>query len=256
MENIKKRQTWSKEELEIIISFYSTEGAEYCHKLLPNRTINSIALKAQRLGILRDKYWSMEELDIITKFYPLKGNYYCQGLLPKRTYNSINLKASELGLRGDSRIKSHEDYENQLFEMQSDAYPLEPYIRALTPIKHTCLKDHIWYAAPNDILRGRGCPSCAIYGFNADKPATLYYICIEDKYYKVGITNRTIEERFNLDKEKNIKIIAAFNYSKGIDAKTAEKAILLKYRDYLYKGPKVLKSGGNSELFSVDLTQV
>jgi hypothetical protein len=59
-----------------------------------------------------------------------------------------------------ARRKTHEEYENELFEKEIDYWPLEQYKGALIPIKHKCLHDHVWNVKPNDILRGRGCPEC------------------------------------------------------------------------------------------------
>lgn len=256
MNNIKNKTPWSPQEIKILEAYYPEFGRERCHELLPHRTLNSIALKAQKLGILRDKYWTKEEEDILIHNYPIKGNYFCQSLLPGRSYNSINLKASRMGIKGDSRIKSHEEYETQLFYIQSDAYPIEPYIKAITPIKHTCIKDHVWLVAPTDVLKGRGCPTCAQKGFDPNKPAILYYISIHHEneiLYKIGITNRSVLERFSLDKDKDIRVIFEEYFEKGLDAKSKEKLILDKYKSFKYKGPPILKSLGNSELFSQNI---
>ena len=255
MENI-KRQLWTAEEINVLTQFYSTEGVEYCNKLLPNRTINSIKLKAQRLGLKDDRYWSSEELSILLEQYPLVGGYICASLLPKRTYFSVQMKASQLGIKAKSRMKTHSEYEDELFLIQSDSYPLEEYKGATTPILHTCIEDHKWEAAPSDILKGRNCPECAIYGFNPGKPAILYYIKIshlDNIFYKIGVTNRTIEERFSLDKEKVIEILNIIHYETGLEAKEAEKEILNKYKEHRVFKKNFLKSGGNTELFNIDI---
>lgn len=57
---------------------------------------------------------------------------------------------------------THKDYEDRLFIKEIDIYPLEEYITFATKIKHTCLKDHVFLASPNNVLSGRGCPICSI----------------------------------------------------------------------------------------------
>lgn len=52
---------------------------------------------------------------------------------------------------------------------------------------------HEWMMAPNKIKFGRGCPQCAEYGFNPNKPAWEYGF-IRDGYLKIGITNH-LEQR-------------------------------------------------------------
>lgn len=56
--------------------------------------------------------------------------------------------------------KTHEQYEQQLFEKEIDCFPLEKYITSQTPILHECLVGHQWSAKPNNILNGTRCPLC------------------------------------------------------------------------------------------------
>jgi predicted GIY-YIG superfamily endonuclease len=62
------------------------------------------------------------------------------------------------------------------------------YINARTKIKfrHDCGKE--WESTPDNIIRGKGCPSCAEYGFNPRKPGHIYLLEFE-RFSKVGITN-------------------------------------------------------------------
>jgi hypothetical protein len=56
--------------------------------------------------------------------------------------------------------------------------------------KHTlfrCSKNHEWYCAPSNAVRGYGCPSCANFGFDPTKP-THGYILLFDTFIKYGIT--------------------------------------------------------------------
>ena len=57
-------------------------------------------------------------------------------------------------------MRTHADYERELFEKEIDYWPLEEYTRAHDKILHECLEGHKWYAEPANILRGRGCPEC------------------------------------------------------------------------------------------------
>ena len=105
-------------------------------------------------------------------------------------------------------------------------------------------------------LKGHGCSSCALYGFNPDKPAILYYLKITTDdgqiLYKIGITNRTINERFSLAELGKIEIVKQKLYENGKDAYDWEQKMLKKYKKYKYKGPKILDSG-NTELFTEDV---
>lgn len=105
-------------------------------------------------------------------------------------------------------------------------------------------------------LLGCGCPKCAKHGFNIAKPAYLYYLKIttEDNriLYKIGITNRTVNERFNLTDLSKIEIIKQKLYENGQDALDWETKLKRKYKQYQYIGPDILKSG-NTELFTKDI---
>jgi len=54
-----------------------------------------------------------------------------------------------------------------------------------------CVQGHNWEALPSNIIRGTGCPHCAEYGFNPNKPAWEYGFT-RDGYLKYGITNDLI----------------------------------------------------------------
>ena len=103
---------------------------------------------------------------------------------------------------------------------------------------------------------GTGCPNCAISGFNRNKPAILYYLKIttdtNQVLYKIGITNRTVNERFNLTDLSKIEIVKQKLYDNGQDALDWETKLKRMYKEYQYKGPDILSSG-NTELFTEDI---
>lgn len=129
------------------------------------------------------------------------------------------------------------------------------YVNHCTKTEFTCEDGHTWLATPNSVLGGRGCPHCAEYGFNPNKPATLYYLRIDSEHgplWKVGITNRTVEARFKLNL-RQITVIMTRQYLLGFLAREVEQEILSKYKHLRYKGPEVLCTGGNTELFVEDV---
>lgn len=104
-------------------------------------------------------------------------------------------------------------------------------------------------------LKGSGCPACTQYGFDPALPALLYYLRIDTRnqtFYKIGITNRSVEERFNMDMEL-ITIIDEQHFDSGADAYEAEQNQLKSFPDDQYVGPDILAQGGNSELFTRDV---
>jgi hypothetical protein len=137
--------------------------------------------------------------------------------------------------------------------------PLEPYLRSHKPILVMGECGHTWKAALSNIGypdRGSGCPYCADCGFNPGKPAVLYYLRVFNPYgdplYKIGITNRTVEERFRYEIDK-IAILRVEHFQIGSEAYDAEKKVLREFSEYLYTGRNILHERGNSELFTVDV---
>ena len=58
-------------------------------------------------------------------------------------------------------MKTHEKYEQQLFDREIYYQPIEPYKGSKHAILHECIKGHQWKAQPSNILAGRGCPRCS-----------------------------------------------------------------------------------------------
>ena len=101
------------------------------------------------------------------------------------------------------------------------------------------------------------CPSCSVYGFKYKEPAILYYLKLQTVYgilYKIGITNRTIEERFSATELKIMEVLSIRAFSTGHEAFKIEQKILQENEKFLYKGHKILASNGNTELFNEDIS--
>jgi rubrerythrin len=136
---------------------------------------------------------------------------------------------------------------------------LEPYTGTEQRILTQCLVcNHSWRPLAAHLLKwnnNSGCPKCAIPGFRFDKPGTLYYVRIPnvfgDPLYKIGITNKTIRERFRKDSIK-IDVIETWHFENGAEAYEMEQDILKDYDAHRWTGPDVLESG-NDELFIRDV---
>ena len=104
-------------------------------------------------------------------------------------------------------------------------------------------------------MAGHGCQKCSIE-LNAlsyfNKPTRLYYIYLSDKnLYKIGITTKSIQERFYNENTK-IKVLKEEMFDNGFSAYYKEQLIINSNKEYLYNGEKVLKSG-NTELFTKNI---
>lgn len=136
---------------------------------------------------------------------------------------------------------------------------LEPYKNSRSKSKLQCQScDYIWEARIDSALSGsRGCPSCANRGFNPKKSGYLYYLKVttDDKtFYKIGITNKeSLNDRFcNQDMDK-ITILRKLYFDLGSKAYELEQYYLKLFAQYRYHGDQILKSGGNTEIFTTDI---
>ena len=130
------------------------------------------------------------------------------------------------------------------------------YINHDLPVTITCNKHGDFEQKPIYHLGGSNCQQCSAemskLQFNPDKETILYYVYFP-KYdvYKIGITSRTIKQRFYCD-NIDYTVLASKTYKTGYTAWKQEQRILNKYLDVKYDGPPILYAG-NSELFVTNI---
>ena len=155
---------------------------------------------------------------------------------------------------GGSKLKSKNKFIEDAIKVHGNKYNYtnSTYNKDRFPITIECPIHGPFTQKANSHLRGVGCSSCAVSGFKPNQPAILYYLSIKNgRAYKIGITNRTIQQRFQSDME-HITIMYQIHYKNGQDAYTEEQRILKQYKEFKYTGPNLLKSG-NTELFIKDI---
>lgn len=130
------------------------------------------------------------------------------------------------------------------------------YINGRTPVKIICNVHGEFEQSPdNHIRKVQGCPHCSKSGFKSDKAAILYYLRITYKgsiYYKIGITGRSIKERFSIVDLSKIEVVFTVSYEDGQEAYDKEQSILSQHKKLRYKGGKILMDG-NTEIFTEDI---
>ena len=135
-------------------------------------------------------------------------------------------------------------------------YSQVEYVNNTTPIMIICADHGPFPQSPAVHLVKSGCPDCAETGFNPNESAELYYVAVStddgDTRYKIGVTNRTVEERFLGADLARIRIVKTWRYAIGRVAAEREAEILRQYAGDRYYGPDILQSG-NSELFTHDI---
>ena len=145
----------------------------------------------------------------------------------------------------------------KFYAKYADTYEfISSYTKARFPItvKHKKC-GHIFTTTP-DNLKVERCPSCADHGFNPSLPAILYYLSIDNgMYYKIGITNRSVKERFTSMDLQKITILKEWAYPSGALAYSKEQQILTQFSTYKANTPGILSSG-NSEIFTIDILQL
>ena len=120
-------------------------------------------------------------------------------------------------------------------------------------LDYICDKGHKNSIRWTNFKQGCRCPDCVDHGFSPDKPAILYYIKLDCGLYKIGITNLSVKERYQKDDYKKFEYIYEKYYKKGKDAYNQEQKILKENKEFQYKGTDILKSGGNTELFTKNI---
>lgn len=142
-------------------------------------------------------------------------------------------------------------------------YSLVKYRTRKEKVKIICPVHGVFEQIPQSHLKGYGCQRCATEGnkfkerYDSKEPAILYYVklLVNDKqYYKIGVTTRTIQERFRQENNPDLIIIPIKEeyFEFGKDAYTKELNILQEHRSDLTKDTGLLKSGG-TEIFSRDV---
>lgn len=135
-------------------------------------------------------------------------------------------------------------------------YSRSQYKRNNVNVTIGCSEHGYFQQTPANHLIGRGCPSCSSTGFDPTRPATLYYLSINNgQAYKIGITNRTIEDRFSKEDLTKISVISTWHFAFGQEARDQEVKILQRHFADRYTGPALLDSG-NSELFERDVLEL
>lgn len=134
--------------------------------------------------------------------------------------------------------------------------PIGEYTGALIPRLHRCFEHGENWTSPSSFWAGTGCPGCASTGFNNTKPGFLYYLKVECSptkiLYKIGITNRTVQERFTNKDLSKIVVLKLWHFDIGELARRRESEVLREFREFKYNGKSILSSG-NSELFTKDI---
>ncbi len=153
--------------------------------------------------------------------------------------------------------KPFSDFENKANEIHNFKYTYKEntYTAIKDKVVITCPIHDDFKQAAYSHLQGVGCPLCATSGFDEQKPAILYYLKVNGgQAYKIGITNKTVQERFSNTELQLIEIIHTQYFPLGKTAYLIEQKLLNEFKHLQYTGSQLLQSG-NTELFTEDITK-
>lgn len=162
-------------------------------------------------------------------------------------------------LAAKSKESSTKDFITKARQLHADKYTYDNtvYTGAKDKLVITCPIHGDFKQLASGHLSGYGCNKCKNHGkgrVDMHAPCILYYLNIAGtSLYKIGITTRSIKERYrtSFDKEQ-FTVVFSKRYSTGREAYEKEQHLLSFYSSLLYSGSPVLSSG-NTELFTEDI---
>jgi len=159
-----------------------------------------------------------------------------------------------LGKRAQARADTFNNKAN-LIHYNKYNYSLVNYSKASNKVIIICPTHGDFTQIPSNHLAGKGCKRCSPGGgFDWSKAGILYYLSIDDgAYFKIGITNRTVLERYSKDEHPRIKILHEWHYPVGRDAAIHEKSIKALHKDNLIPRDTLVLRNGNTEIFASDV---
>lgn len=159
-------------------------------------------------------------------------------------------------IKSINKTKTDEEYVIQLLELNADLYPIEHYLNDKTKILHECEHGHQYRIRPSNVIQKLICKYCnnTSNTLKSSDSVMVYFVkftYILDDYYKIGITSRSIEDRFGKEfVEYDMELLSAVVFDNDSSARDLERLILTKYEKYLYNIGALSK--GNTETFKID----
>lgn len=163
------------------------------------------------------------------------------------------------------RTRTSEEFIQEFYSKTNKKYEyidLQPFLKLKDVIKFICPIHGIQEQTVTGHLRGTGCPHCNMKElrwsrkFFENQKTTLYYIKINN-LYKIGLTKRNIEKRFETETliRRNVTIISLWEFKNGGIAYDLEVECLKATKEFAIK-TELLKKGGNSEIRKVDVLSI
>jgi len=132
-------------------------------------------------------------------------------------------------------------------------YTYSKYMGYHSDINITCPTHGMFTTKAGIHLAGSGCPKCSVSRYKINKPGMLYLLELEGGlYYKIGITNRSVEQRYTKKEQRSFTILYSKIFTNGQEAYDEEQRLLKKYKEYRYSGVSSLRDG-YTELLTINI---
>lgn len=162
--------------------------------------------------------------------------------------------------RENTKLEKTEEFLKSLYATHNDTYDLSKVVYRgwKEPIEVVCKEHGSWFPTAGNFGRGSGCPTCSELSKSMryrDEP-TLFYIFKIGDLYKIGITTKSVSERYlgkdlNTKQFEEIEIKFEHLFDTGYPAFRLEQHLRSKYKKFLYKGDSPFRVTGVSELLTI-----
>lgn len=113
-------------------------------------------------------------------------------------------------------------------------------------------------------LVGNGCVHCRTdltNGLNLEKfknTPTIFYSFKINEVYKIGIPTKSVPQRYYNEGDilSNMRNLVELTFDSYEDAYNLEQTLILSYQKYRYRGKKIFKNTGNSEIFTENIYEM
>ncbi len=187
-----------------------------------------------------------------------KASHHLEGFGCKQCANEKGGDRCRLDTEGF--IKRAQDVHGDTYD-----YSKVVYKQSKDKVIITCSIHNDFSMTPNNHTGGKqGCPECGRLNTSRSRligePTILYYVkfnTYEGPLYKIGVTlaRRGVIGRFAGRQVPPFEILKETIYPNGLAAFQEEQRLHREFKEFQYKGPKVLQ-GGNTELFIKDVLNI
>ena len=191
-----------------------------------------------------------------------KYTYKCNscGDIFSALYSNISRKS---GCPNCSNLKrrSHQEMSEIIYNITNHSLVLiDQFINTDTKISMKCdlCGGEHKYSPGKIIYRGLRCSCQRKYGFKNDIESILYYCKLNTPsgvFYKIGITNTSVKERFK-EEFKYIEKHIEIKFPTGKESRAVELSILRTFSYSKNNGDIILKNKGNTELYHTDILNI